>query len=171
MLIVIGVYKQVRAQNVPVLQDVDERNFDRAFTSLRPSKQGCLCSESRWLIPRSVFQGAGEVGKELTEDEVQSALEFCANLFAPADPEMHADVAKRLDRGLMAADGPFMTPEAIVERFGNDDDEAVQVLHQINARRQIHPMFDVHKHFSREAFEGLITICTRGNLGLERVQT
>ncbi|ETW76184.1 putative halogenase [Heterobasidion irregulare TC 32-1] len=154
LLIVIDVYKQVRAQNVPVLQDVDERNFDRAFTSLRP-----------------IFQGAGEVGKELTEDEVQSALEFCANLFAPADPEMHADVAKRLDRGLTAADGPLMTPKAVVERFGKDDEEAVQVLHQINARRQIHPMFDVHKHFSREAFEGLITICTRGNLGLERVQT
>ena len=102
---------------------------------------------------------------------MQSALEFCANLFAPADPEMHATVAKRLDRGLMAADGPLMTPEAVVERFGNDDEEAVQVLHQINARRQIHPMFDVHRHFSREAFEGLITITTRGNLGLERVQT
>ena len=102
---------------------------------------------------------------------MQAALEFCANLFASADPEMHADVAKRLDRSLMAADGPLMTPEAVVERFGKDDEEAVRVLHQINARREIHPMFDVHKHFSRESFEGFIATCTTGNLGLERVQT
>ena len=164
-------YKQVRAQNVPVLQDVDERNFDRAFTSLRPSKQCCLCSESRWLIPRSVLQGAGEVGKELTEDEVQAALEFCANIFAPATPEMYADAAQRLDRGLMAVDGPLMTPEDVVDRYGKDDEEAVHVLLHLNARREIHPMFDVHKHFSRESFEGFIATCTTGNLGLERVQT
>ena len=36
LVVVMGAYLQIRAQDAPVLQDVDEDNFDRAFDLLRP---------------------------------------------------------------------------------------------------------------------------------------
>jgi hypothetical protein len=35
-LVVLSAYKQIRAQKVDILSDVDEDGFDRAFTLLRP---------------------------------------------------------------------------------------------------------------------------------------
>ena len=39
LLVVMGAYKQIRAQEQPVLSDVDEDNFDRAFDIIRPGKK------------------------------------------------------------------------------------------------------------------------------------
>lgn len=36
LLIVLATYKQIRNQAVPVMSDVDEDNFDRAFDLIRP---------------------------------------------------------------------------------------------------------------------------------------
>lgn len=38
LIVVLGIYKQITAQREPVLQDVDEGNFDRAFVLFRPSE-------------------------------------------------------------------------------------------------------------------------------------
>ena len=37
-IVVLSAYKQIRAQNADVLSDVDEDNYDRAFTLLRPGR-------------------------------------------------------------------------------------------------------------------------------------
>lgn len=37
-MVVMGAYKQMRAQNEPVLSDISEDNFDRAFDFLKPGK-------------------------------------------------------------------------------------------------------------------------------------
>ncbi len=36
LLVVMGVYKQIRNQDLHILAEVDEDNFDRAFDILRP---------------------------------------------------------------------------------------------------------------------------------------
>lgn len=36
LLVVLGTYKQIRNQAFPVMSDVDEDNFDRAFDLIRP---------------------------------------------------------------------------------------------------------------------------------------
>jgi hypothetical protein len=38
LLVVLGTYKQIRNQEMPVMSDVDEDNFDRAFDILRPGE-------------------------------------------------------------------------------------------------------------------------------------
>lgn len=43
-LVVLSAYKQIQAQSMPILSDVDENNFDRAFAFLRPGKLCCRCS-------------------------------------------------------------------------------------------------------------------------------
>ena len=39
LLVVLAAYKQMRNQAFPVMSDVDEDNFDRAFELLRPGTQ------------------------------------------------------------------------------------------------------------------------------------
>ncbi|THH14914.1 hypothetical protein EW146_g5488 [Bondarzewia mesenterica] len=152
LFVVLSAYKQVKAQNAPVLQDIDEGNFDRAFTLLRP-----------------VLQGACDVGKELTEGEVQMAIDFCSNLFAPTDPKMYEEVEKRIDRRLVAADGPILLLKDIVDIVGPHDEEAAHVLSEINARKPIHTMYDVANQFSHESFAGFTTTCEKGKMGLVQV--
>ena len=54
------------------MSDVDEDNFDRAFDILRPGRQ-YLVLWGYYLIlqPLLVIQGTADVGKTLTEDELQ----------------------------------------------------------------------------------------------------
>ncbi|KAF7339986.1 FAD/NAD P-binding domain-containing protein [Mycena venus] len=75
LLVVLGIYKQIRAQESAVLSDVDEDNFDRAFVFLRP-----------------IIQGAADADPKVTERELQETMDFCKNIFAPTDPRMHSEV-------------------------------------------------------------------------------
>jgi hypothetical protein len=38
LLVVLGTYKQMRNQHLPIMSDVDEDNFDRAFDLIRPGE-------------------------------------------------------------------------------------------------------------------------------------
>jgi hypothetical protein len=40
-VVVLSAYKQIQAQNVNVLSDIDEDNYDRAFAFLRPRESNC----------------------------------------------------------------------------------------------------------------------------------
>ena len=53
----LSAYKQMRNQSINVLSDIDEEGFDTAFKFLRP-----------------VIQGGGDMGKKLSEEELQEAL-------------------------------------------------------------------------------------------------
>ncbi|KAI0343377.1 FAD/NAD(P)-binding domain-containing protein [Trametopsis cervina] len=80
LVVVLSAYKQIRAQSENVLADIDEDNFDKAFEFFRP-----------------VIQGGADMGKTLSEDEVQRALDFCVHLFSPTTPEQHESVRKQLE--------------------------------------------------------------------------
>ncbi|KAK7464329.1 Flavin-dependent halogenase armH4 [Stygiomarasmius scandens] len=152
LLVVMGAYKQIRAQEVPVLSDVDEDNFDRAFDLIRP-----------------VIQGTADAGKKITEDEVQKTMDFVKNVFAPTDPEMHEAVGARLDSSLFSADAPLMTSEDIDKLVGKDED-AKAVLGEINARKPIHAMYAGPAHLAMENVNGLIGNMVTGSLGLKRAE-
>jgi flavine halogenase len=36
LIVVLSAYKQMRAQSIPILHDVNEADFDRAFDLIRP---------------------------------------------------------------------------------------------------------------------------------------
>ena len=118
-----------------------------------------------------VIQGSGDVGRELTECEVQDALDFCAGIFAPTTPEMHSSVADRLDPRVLSPDGPIMLQKDIVAVFGEHDKEIVHVVWEVNARKPIHTEYDIAAQFCHEAFGGYISSCERGKLGLSRIET
>ncbi|VDC04875.1 unnamed protein product [Peniophora sp. CBMAI 1063] len=151
LVVVMGAYLQIRSQSVPVLQDVDEDNFDRAFDLLRP-----------------VLRGETDIsGGSLTEDELVQAMRFSAAVvMAPTTPSMHANVTKRLPDSLTDMSSPILPPENIKRIVGQEDDEAFHVLREINARKPIHQMYDVGNHFVQEEFCGMVPCITRGELGL-----
>jgi hypothetical protein len=150
LLVVLGTYKQIRNQAMPVMSDVDEDNFDRAFDLIRP-----------------VIQGTADVGKALTEDELQKTMDFCRHLFAPTDPEMHSAVKARLDPSLTSPDAPVMTESDIDRLLGDADEDAKHVLSEINARKPIHTMYNPTENFGVEEHFGFKAVLERGKLGLE----
>ncbi|KAI0332267.1 FAD/NAD-P-binding domain-containing protein [Cubamyces sp. BRFM 1775] len=81
LIVVLSAYRQIRAQSEGVLADIEESNFDRAFTFLRP-----------------VIQGGADMGARLSEDEVQRALDFCVHLFDPTTPEQLENVRRKLEQ-------------------------------------------------------------------------
>ncbi|KAJ8488641.1 hypothetical protein ONZ51_g3445 [Trametes cubensis] len=81
LIVVLSAYRQIRAQSEGVLADIEESNFDRAFTFLRP-----------------VIQGGADMGARLSEDEVQKALDFCVHLFDPTTPEQVENVRRKLEQ-------------------------------------------------------------------------
>ncbi|KAH9895211.1 FAD/NAD-P-binding domain-containing protein [Cubamyces lactineus] len=81
LIVVLSAYRQIRAQSEGVLADIEESNFDRAFTFLRP-----------------VIQGGADMGARLSEDEVQKALDFCVHLFDPTTPEQVQNVRRKLEQ-------------------------------------------------------------------------
>lgn len=63
LVIVLGSYEQIRNQNLDVLSDIDEDNFDRAFNMIRP-----------------IIQGTADVNKRLTENEVEQTMDYMRNI-------------------------------------------------------------------------------------------
>ncbi|GLB41449.1 putative FAD-dependent small molecule halogenase [Lyophyllum shimeji] len=146
LVVVLGIYKQIRAQQEDVLSDVDADNFDKAFDLLRP-----------------VIQGNADVDPELTKEELEETIYFCKNILAPTTPEMHKDVAKRMPE-LASPDGPILRIGTVAGIAG-DDEDAKNVLLEVNARKAIHIMYG-KGHFGSEVLEGFYVNLERGKLGL-----
>lgn len=83
LLVVLSVYKQIRAEPFDVLSDVTEENFDKAFDFIRPGALWIPCLHlfvplfrpfNNLFFVSVVIQGNADLGPRLSESEVQSAL-------------------------------------------------------------------------------------------------
>jgi hypothetical protein len=99
-IVVLGAYKQIRAQSEDVLSDVGEDNFDRAFNFLRLGiyhAQRHISPTHRIYLSVLVIQGNADLGPRISESEVQNALDFCASLFSPFNQGVANDLRKHLE--------------------------------------------------------------------------
>ncbi|KAK0205472.1 hypothetical protein DFS33DRAFT_1383378 [Desarmillaria ectypa] len=145
LLVVMGVYKQIRNQDLHILAEVDEDNFDRAF------------------------DGTADVGKTVSENELQKTMDFCKDIFAPTDPQMHEAVGARLGPELCSSSVPIMT-DGEIEALAQDDNETKLVLKEINARKTVHAMYGGPIHVAAESVNNLVLNLEVGNFGLKNVQ-
>ncbi|KIM79851.1 hypothetical protein PILCRDRAFT_547145 [Piloderma croceum F 1598] len=148
LVVVLSAYKQMRAQNRSVLSDFDEDNFDRAFDIIRP-----------------VIQGDADVGRRMSEDELQKLIALCGSALLPVDPEVYARVVSRLDTKLVDPRGAIVTPEEIDLLVPNDL-EARLVLKEINARKSTGGLFLTISDSFEEVTAGFSARVHRGNIGL-----
>ncbi|KAF9451401.1 FAD/NAD(P)-binding domain-containing protein [Macrolepiota fuliginosa MF-IS2] len=151
LLVVMSAYKQIRNQSTAVLADVDEVNFDRAFDILRP-----------------VIQGTADVGKKLTEDELERTMDFCKDVFAPTDPEMIEAVGARLRPELLAPNAPIMSNEQIQDEAQGDEEIEI-VLHRVNARKPVNQLYQGPANLQAGDVGGFIAHLQHGELGLVRM--
>jgi len=78
LLVVMSAYKQIRNQSMAVMADIDEDSFDRAISIFRPGEVPSSASAPlRVLKGTLVIQGTADVGKKLTEDELEKTMDFC----------------------------------------------------------------------------------------------
>ncbi|KAJ7138574.1 putative halogenase [Mycena filopes] len=152
LVVVLSIYRQINAQAAPVLSDVNEDNFDRAFDFLRPIIQGTVDTT-----------GAG-----VTEETVQATMDFCEHALGPTTPEMAEAVAGRVDASLVAPDGEIKSTAEVAEIAGSDE-EAKQVLLRVNARKAVQGIYDWEANFKSEVLHGFSVQLKRGDLGLLRV--
>ncbi|KAF8907986.1 hypothetical protein CPB85DRAFT_1376443 [Mucidula mucida] len=167
-IVVLSAYKQIRAQSSDILLDVDEDNFDRAFSFLRP-----------------VIQGAGDMGARLSESELQNSLDFCVNLFNPTTPEHHERLLREgmIDKELLDVTAPIVHPDVLKralfvpgEGLHQAEDPSVDpkakmsklVLDKINARRVVHAEYDVN-NLEAEPLDGYVVHLRTGQLDLVAV--
>ncbi|KAJ7859637.1 FAD binding domain-containing protein [Mycena olivaceomarginata] len=154
-----------------VLSDIDENNFDRAFSFLRPGWCSALCV----IIPidaSSVIQGASDMGKLLSQTELQKSLDFCVNRFNPTTPEQHDRVAGKpeISQALLDVAAPLVDPThkpssppsstlrlSKRDRSASEVAETRMVLYKINARRVSEPI------------AGHVVRLEKGCLGLTRL--
>jgi len=104
LIVVLSAYRQIRAQKLPVLSDIDEDNFDRAFENFRV-----------------VIQGDADVPEQMTEDELLRTIDFCTQAFEPASLEdiRHGDQAPDgVDHSTEDAEAKLRTSEAVVVARG-----------------------------------------------------
>ncbi|KAF9263811.1 putative halogenase [Marasmius fiardii PR-910] len=150
LIVVWAAYRQIKSQSDPILSEVEEDNFDRAFNFLCP-----------------VIQGATEADPQLTDKELHEAIEFCKHVAAPADPEMVAEVSKRVDSKLIALTAPVMDPK-VVEGLMREDEEAKQVLWKVNSNKTLGIIFSEQNNFRSEIMNGFCANLERGSIGLCR---
>ncbi|KAJ7215686.1 putative halogenase [Mycena haematopus] len=150
LLVVLSAYSQITAQAAPVLSDLDEDNFDRAFDFIRP-----------------IIQGTADADQTITKETLLGAMDLVAHALGPTTPEVHAAVAARIDPSLMARTGPILNTKAAAELAGEDED-VKQVLWRVNARKTLDTMYGWENTFLGENVEGFVVVLERGGLGLRR---
>ncbi|RXW20299.1 hypothetical protein EST38_g5554 [Candolleomyces aberdarensis] len=150
LVVVMSVYRQIRNQSLDVLSDVEEDNFDRAFDILRP-----------------VIQGTADVGKKLSEDELQKTMDFCQHVFAPADNDITQEVASRFRPELLSVAAPVFSAEELGQMIDPEDTDAVAVINRINSAKVLGPMWVKGPALmENEPVNGLVATLERGKLGL-----
>ncbi|KAJ7056098.1 hypothetical protein C8F01DRAFT_376271 [Mycena amicta] len=82
------------------------------------------------------------------------------------DPEMHEDVAKRVDPKLLEHEGPLLSVQEI-KAIAGDDEDAEIVLRRVQARKTLEALH-WQPNFRGESFSGLSIRLERGKLGLNR---
>ncbi|KAH0579964.1 hypothetical protein H2248_002787 [Termitomyces sp. 'cryptogamus'] len=146
LIVVLDVYRQIRAQKEDILSDVDEDNFDKIFRLLRP-----------------VIQGAADIDPKLTPQELKETLDFCKNMMAPTQPQMDKEVTEHM-RKLTSSDGPILHPPTVSAIIGDDKDAKHAVLED-NARKVIHGMHGLGR-FRNEILHGYYANIVRGEVGM-----
>jgi len=146
LMIVLSAYRQMRAQELPVLSDIDEDNFDRAFDLFRP-----------------VIQGDADVKAGLSEDSLRQTIDFCTQAFEPASLEdWHKEddnsVSKEDDNSVSKEDEMSEQAKAMAAKRMADVVAAKKTL-------RAEDMFHIGK-FVSDRFNGLCIRLEKGALGL-----
>ncbi|KAF4973312.1 hypothetical protein FSARC_387 [Fusarium sarcochroum] len=166
--------KQIRSQYEPVIQDIDEDGFQRAFDLLRPSKDPLLFAIPISILIRFlVIQGTVDADTKGTESraEISKVLEFCFRAFTYVPPEQKDALFEKLKK---LGVGSQQSHEATLEEFEQIKKyltpEESQIVEILRSRRMIREdPFDIDS-FTLDTIDGLAPNLVHGKLGLVKAK-
>ncbi|KAF3912942.1 hypothetical protein ABW20_dc0110642 [Dactylellina cionopaga] len=151
-LLVSGATKQIRQQHEPIIQDMNEEGFQRAFDLFRPIIQGTVDTDS--------------AGK-MTQSDIKKVLDLCFKAFTYVPPERKEGLFNKL-RSLS-----FLSGKTNMAEIGTHDDlwkhlttEEVEVLEILRSRRMTCEDPFQMDSFTLDTIDGLAPNMVRGKLGL-----
>ncbi|PHH93312.1 hypothetical protein CDD83_7097 [Cordyceps sp. RAO-2017] len=155
-LVVSSALKQIRSQEEPVIQDVDEEGFQRAFDLFRPVIQGTTDADASGKLSRS---------------DISKTIEFCFKAFTHIAPEQKEALARKLKALGLDVVAEEATAKKMIEDIEKNltSDEA-QVLRVLRSRRMIREdNFNIDS-FTLDSIDGLAPNLERGKLGLIKAE-
>ncbi|KAK2596240.1 Tryptophan halogenase [Conoideocrella luteorostrata] len=145
--------KQIRNQHEPVIQDMDEAGFQRAFDLFKPIIQGTVDADA--------------TGK-LSQAEISKILEFCFKAFSYVPPEKKDALFEKLKKlGVDSEADRNGDLEDIKKHLTSDE---AQVLETLRSRRMIREdPFEIDS-FALDTIDGLAPRLEHGKLGLRKAE-
>ncbi|KAH6624379.1 putative flavin-dependent halogenase/O-methyltransferase bifunctional protein [Chaetomium sp. MPI-SDFR-AT-0129] len=157
-LVVSSALKQIRAQEDPVIQDIDEEGFQRAFDLFRPVIQGTA--------------DADPTGK-LAQSDISNTVNFCLKAFSAVTPEQKETVINKLQSAGLG--DQTHDDESIIKALNGLEKsltpQEALVLDILRSRRMIREDGFNMDSFALDAIDGLTPRLERGNLGLAKAET
>ncbi|TVY18524.1 Flavine halogenase aclH [Lachnellula arida] len=148
--IVLSAYRQIRNQEKPVVSDIDEDNFNRAFPRFQP-----------------IIQGTADISGTLTHAELSKKLDFCSTLLG-SSPQDRAKVLKKVlssSNGTLASAADRQYQENTALFHANLTAEKERVAEQIRARKMMRMEDATHlENFKTGVIDGFRPVLQRGVL-------
>ncbi|KAM3547426.1 hypothetical protein MY1884_009571 [Beauveria asiatica] len=179
LLAVSSATKQIREKHLPILQDLNEEGFQRAFDLFRPSKSPSL-NRSRLLrsLPTLltihlqhylVIQGTADndTTSKVTQAEISKILEFCSKSFTYVAPEQKEALFKKLTKlGVNGEDSAVSWANGLGNLQHHLTADELKVLSILQSRRLTREdPFEIDS-FTLDPIDGLAPSLVRGSLGL-----
>ncbi|KAF8801165.1 FAD/NAD(P)-binding domain-containing protein [Phlegmacium glaucopus] len=148
LFVVLGAYRQMRLQSVPILSEVNADNFDKSFEMFRP-----------------VIFGLADSQNKLTDTKVHDMMEVCQSFFDPHVNEEHVEsVRLRYGVDLVKMQAPVLG-KAKIEELTKDDKIGERVLKKFDALKIFNDDAEATE-FGRNPLLGYRSLIKRGELGL-----
>ncbi|KAF8891751.1 FAD/NAD(P)-binding domain-containing protein [Infundibulicybe gibba] len=150
LVVVLAAYRQMHAQEHPVLSDVDEKNFDRAFEHFRP-----------------IIQGHSDIATTDYTEDLRRTIDFCAHAFEPSEPEpTPLPVISEVPAAATAPNGTVVEDKELAGL----DSESKRVLKELSSRGEMNnSSFEHIDNLVSDIFDGFRLRLQHGSLGLAKV--
>ncbi|KAK2767828.1 hypothetical protein FQN54_003989 [Arachnomyces sp. PD_36] len=167
--------KQIRKQYEPVIQDLDEEGFQRAFDIYTPSTNfsdhhtpvSVPVLDFNQIFVVLVIQGTvdADATGEMSQSKISKVLEFCYRAFTYVSPEQKDELFEKLKKlGVGSRQNDATATKALDDIQKHLTADELQVLETLRSRRMIRP-FETDG-FTLDTIDGLAPNLVRGKLGL-----
>ncbi|PPQ70820.1 hypothetical protein CVT24_001037 [Panaeolus cyanescens] len=148
LFVVLGAYRQMHLQSTPLLGEVHEESFDKAFEMFRP-----------------VIFGLADSQKKLTDAKVNDVMDICQSFFDPTVDEDHIHATRqRYGVDLVKMQAPVLGKDKIQELV-KDDEVGERVLKKFDALKVFSDDVEA-TYMGRNPLLGYRANVKRGELGL-----
>ncbi|KAJ5890587.1 FAD/NAD(P)-binding domain-containing protein [Penicillium subrubescens] len=144
--------KQIREQYEPIIQDMDEEGFQRAFDLFRPIIQGTVDADTT---------------SKMSQSEISKALEFCFRAFTYVPPELKDALLEKLKKlGAKSGQNDATAAKELDDIQKHLTADELQVLEILRSRRMIREDPFEMDSFTLDTIDGLAPNLVHGKLGL-----